>query len=292
MRGRRGFTLIELLVVVAIIALLISLMMPSLSRARERSRLVKCAANMHMVGTALANYNALNQDMMPSIKPIFHPDWNPSAARPGGNQLMGWADQLFMDGCFQERTNKNGLGGAMGDGSGMDNGYSWHYPTWGYGVMQCPKHSKEYQFEWDGTPTDSRYMQGYALAWCATSGFYDTDGGGSPRPYVVKARQLNPGHIMVAEGNGSMGVQGAYPVPAHMPDGYYVYGVYSRHWMGTKLGANYMFADGHVEPSLDYGYAPSPFSFKSNYNYNGNYKGPPGHKMARSKIWAHGVSDY
>ncbi len=53
-----GFTLIELLVVVAIIALLISILLPSLSRAREQSKTAKCAANLRSVGQAVATYLA------------------------------------------------------------------------------------------------------------------------------------------------------------------------------------------------------------------------------------------
>lgn len=55
--GRRGgFTLIELLVVVAIIALLISILLPSLSRAREQARRTVCLANLRSFGQASLIY--------------------------------------------------------------------------------------------------------------------------------------------------------------------------------------------------------------------------------------------
>lgn len=56
LRSRRGFTLIELLVVVAIIALLISILLPSLSKARETSRMVKCMAVQKQMGQAYIMY--------------------------------------------------------------------------------------------------------------------------------------------------------------------------------------------------------------------------------------------
>ena len=49
-----GFTLIELLVVIAIISLLISILMPSLSRARDQAKSVHCLARLNDIGTALA----------------------------------------------------------------------------------------------------------------------------------------------------------------------------------------------------------------------------------------------
>ena len=64
---RRGFTLIELLVVVAIIALLIAILLPSLGKARELSNRSVCAANVRGIGQSMAVYAKDNNDQYPIV---------------------------------------------------------------------------------------------------------------------------------------------------------------------------------------------------------------------------------
>lgn len=70
---RRGFTLIELLVVVAIIALLISILLPSLNRAREQARRVVCGTQCQGLVRSLTIYGGDYNDWMPD---------------PGNNSVM------------------------------------------------------------------------------------------------------------------------------------------------------------------------------------------------------------
>lgn len=65
-KTEKGFTLIELLVVIAIIAILASLLMPSLGKAREKAKQIGCVNNQKQLGLAFAEYFGDYNGMIPN----------------------------------------------------------------------------------------------------------------------------------------------------------------------------------------------------------------------------------
>ncbi len=85
---RSAFTLIELLVVVAIIALLISILLPSLNSARQQAKRAKCAANLSGIGKAVQSCWTENRE--------FGPSWDDGEKKVGATWFMySWVDTLF-----------------------------------------------------------------------------------------------------------------------------------------------------------------------------------------------------
>jgi prepilin-type N-terminal cleavage/methylation domain-containing protein/prepilin-type processing-associated H-X9-DG protein len=64
-RRSSAFTLVELLVVIGIIALLISILLPALNRARQASQVTVCLSNMRQLAVAVAAYASSNKNTLP-----------------------------------------------------------------------------------------------------------------------------------------------------------------------------------------------------------------------------------
>ncbi|MFA7231695.1 MAG: type II secretion system protein [Victivallaceae bacterium] len=104
------FTLIELLVTISIIAILAGILMPVLTKARERSRKTVCQSNLHQIGLALNMYLQDNRFMMPyctmrpSDPPLFEKEFpgiatvlNPYAGNSGIFLCPGDIDKKWFN---------------------------------------------------------------------------------------------------------------------------------------------------------------------------------------------------
>ena len=76
MRTKKAFTLIELLVVISVIALLLSILMPSLQKIKERAQFIICQSNLHSYGVIGVMYTADNSGKFPDPwKSIYSETW-------------------------------------------------------------------------------------------------------------------------------------------------------------------------------------------------------------------------
>jgi prepilin-type N-terminal cleavage/methylation domain-containing protein/prepilin-type processing-associated H-X9-DG protein len=80
MQKKKAFTLVELLVVIGIIAVLISVLLPALAKAREEGNRIKCLSNMRQIGMAFQSYLHENKLHFPDPASANHYDnwicWN------------------------------------------------------------------------------------------------------------------------------------------------------------------------------------------------------------------------
>jgi prepilin-type N-terminal cleavage/methylation domain-containing protein len=101
---KQGFTIIELLVVITIVALLITLLLPSLSKAREVATHVKCAAQLRQHGIAMTAYQSDNHGYYPSF------------GGPAVNDYSTWVrTQGSACGCFWIMNDNTGTESYFGD---------------------------------------------------------------------------------------------------------------------------------------------------------------------------------
>jgi prepilin-type N-terminal cleavage/methylation domain-containing protein/prepilin-type processing-associated H-X9-DG protein len=122
---RKAFTLIELLVVIGIIGILVGILLPVLSAARQESYMIACGSNLHSIGAAINEYIADYRGVFPPSNYYKGLGWDPVIGQIPTTPVNGYVHWS----SFLMGHNDNTL---------SSNNNSYLNPNGGWRIFQCP----------------------------------------------------------------------------------------------------------------------------------------------------------
>ena len=215
-KNNKAFTLVELLVVISIIALLMGILLPSLSAAREQGRCVVCKSNLKNIGLALRLYLDDYNGNMPSAEPY-----------PGhyGQKSQHW----FMNSVLMKNLGleifKDENGKLIGPGKKRS-------------VLTCPSHKKPDMTQ-NRLPDYPAQQRQFSLSYMANGTLGISGKCNLPTEYRREKEYKKPAKsMMFCDGNGTKQVPGIV-----LFDGCPKLNFEYRH----KSKVNVIFLDQHIE---------------------------------------------
>ncbi len=121
-RRRRGFTLIELLVVIAIIAILASLLLPALARAKSKADRIACLNNLRQIGVFMQFYTDENNDTFPA-----HRNQNLTVADEPPSRTNWWGTTIVASYGGSRSNLSNLFHDPAIKGKRLDDGTRWEW---------------------------------------------------------------------------------------------------------------------------------------------------------------------